>query len=155
MSSPAFALPLRLECRSSRFLKYTVSIVHALALLILLPLTLAWWIKLPALGLVLVQWAVTWRRFITFTAPLAVRRLVWTAEDRWVLYPNDGVTREARLLPSTYIHPLLVILRFRAEDKSRYAVILPHDSVDPDSHRRLRAQLRLQDREKVDGFLGK
>ena len=148
MSSPAFALPLRLECRTSRLLKYTVSIVHAVALLILLPLTLVWWIKLPALGLVLVQWAMTWRRFITFTAPLAVRRLVWTAEDRWELYHNDGVTRGAKLLPSTYIHPWLVILRFVTDDERRYAVILPLDSIDPDSHRRLRVQLRLQNGEK-------
>ena len=144
MSSPAFALPLRLECRSSRLLKCAVSIVHALALLILLPLTLVWWIKLPALGLVLAQWVTTWRRFITFTAPLAVGRLVWTAEDRWELYHNDGVTREARLLPSTYIHPWLVILRFVTDDKRRCAVILPHDSLSDGDHRRLRVQLRLQ-----------
>ena len=143
MSSPAFVLPHRLECRSSRLLKYTVSIVHAVALLILLPLTLVWWIKLPALGLVLLQWTVTWRRFITFTAPLAVRRLVWTAENRWELYHTDGVTREASLLPSTYINPWLVILHFVTDDERRCAVILPCDALDSDSHRRLRAQLRL------------
>lgn len=150
MSSAAYALPLRLERRPSRYLMYAVIGAHSVALMVLLPLPLAWWIKLALMGGIVAQWVVTWRRQVMLTAPQAVKQLIWSSENSWELHSADGASREARLLPSAYIHPFLVILRFMTEDKRRCAVILPPDSVDADTHRRLRVQLRLQGGEKPD-----
>ena len=148
MSSPACALPLRLDYRPSRYLMLAVAGVHAAALLVLLPLPLAGWIKWLVAAAVVVQGAVIWRRHVSLSAPAAVKRLIWAGDNRWELFSADGGSREARLLPAAYIHPWLVILRFITEDKRRCAVILPPDSLDPDSHRRLRVQLRLHGGEK-------
>jgi toxin CptA len=145
MSSAAYVAPLRLECRPSRYLLIALIAVHGLALLVLLPLPVAWWTKLPVALAIAAQWLVFWRRHVVLTAPLAVKRLVWTGEDRWELVNGDGALREARLLPGAYVHPLLVILRFLTEDKRSCAVVLPRDSLAPDDHRRLRVQLRLLD----------
>jgi len=121
-----------------------VVVVHSAALLVLIPMPLAWWMKsLLAAGIV-VQWIITWRRHVTFSASRSVKRLVWMVENRWELCDAAGACREARLLPAAYVHPFLVILRFATEDKRRCAVILPPDSIDPDTHRRLRVRLRLQ-----------
>lgn len=143
MSSSVSAPPLRLECRSSRWLVSAVAGVHGGALLALVPLPLAWWLKLLLMAGVVAQGVITWRRHVTFSSSRSVKRLVWTAENRWELCDAAGSCREARLLPAAYVHPFLVILRFATEDKRRCAVILPPDSIDPDTHRRLRVQLRL------------
>jgi len=122
--------------------------VHGTALLVLLPLPLMWWIKALMAAAVAVQGIVIWRRHVSLSAPSAVKRLVWAGENRWELFGADGASREVRLLPAAYVHPWLVILRFTTEDKRRCAVILPPDSLYPDSHRRLRMQLRLRAIEK-------
>lgn len=121
--------------------------VNGAALAVLLPLELAWWIKAPAALAVIAQWAMAWRRHVSFVSPRAIRRLVWMAENRWELSSSEGGNREACLLPAAYIHPFLVVLRFMTEDKRRCAVILPADGLDPDSHRRLRVLLRLKNGE--------
>ena len=143
MSLSAYVAPLRLNCRPSRYLLIALIAVHGLALLVLLPLPVAWWIKLPVAFAIVVQWLVSWHRQVVLTAPQAVKHLVWTGEDRWELFGGDGARRKARLLPGAYVHPFLVILRFLTEDKRSCAVVLPRDSLDADSHRRLRVQLRL------------
>jgi hypothetical protein len=143
MSSPAYALPLRLERQPSRYLMSTVIVVHGAALLVLLPLPLPWWIKVPLAAGIVAQWIGAWRNHVTLTAPAAVKTLVWLAENRWELFCADGASCEARLLPGAYVHPFLVILRFMTEDNRRCAVILPPGSLHADYHRRLRVRLRL------------
>lgn len=146
MSLAAYAPPLRLECRPSRYLLIALAGVHVLALVVLLPLPVPWWVKLPFACAIAAQWVISWRHNIMLTAPQAVKRLVWTGGDRWELLCADGQSHKARLLPAAYIHPLLVILRFLTEDKHRCAVVLPCDCLDHDCHRRLRVQLQLQQR---------
>ena len=147
MSSTSYAAPLRLERRSSRYLLSALLAVHGMALLVLMPLPVVWWIKAPLVLAVIAQGIVSWRRQLVFASATAVQHLVWTGGSRWELFNRDGTERQARLLPGTYIHPWLVILRFLTEDRQKCAVILPRDSLDPDSHRRLRVQLAmLQDK---------
>ena len=150
MSSHSYALPLRLERRPSHYLMLAVIVVHSAALLVLLPLPLLWWIKIPVAGGIAAQWISAWRRHVMLAEPKSVRRLVWMAEHRWELSGADGASREARLLPGAYVHPFLVILCFMLEDNSRCTVILPPDSLDSDSHRRLRVQLLLQGGQPVE-----
>jgi hypothetical protein len=144
MSSPVFAAPLRLECRPSRYLMLAVTVVHGGALLVLIPIDASWWVKLPVAAAVVVQWIVTWRHYVMLSAPAAVKSLVRTTDGNWELCRGDGGCFAAQLLPAAYVHPLLVVMRFITEDRRRYAVVLPCDSLDTDSHRRLRVQLRLQ-----------
>ena len=119
--------------------------VHGLALLVLPPLPVAWWIKLPVALAIIVQGIVIWRRSGMLTAPQAVKDLIWIGGNRWELLGGDGRRREAILLPGAYIHPWLVILRFslEEEDMRSCAAVLPRDSLNPDSHRRLRVRLSL------------
>jgi len=143
MSSPSYAAPLRLERRPSRYLLSALLTVHGMALLVLMPLPVVWWIKALLALAVLAQGIVSWRRQLAFGPAAAVQRLVWSGGSRWELFNRDGAGRRARLLPGSYIHPRLVILRFLTEDRHKCSVVLPCDSLDPDSHRRLRVQLGL------------
>ena len=152
MSSLTYVAPQRFECQPSRYLLIATVGVHGLALLVLPPLPVVWWIKVPVALAIMFQGLVTWRRYVMLSSPQAVRGLIWIGANRWELLSSDGALHEASLLPGTYIHPWLVVLRFLMdeEDKRSYAVVLPRDSLDPDSHRRLRVQLRLQANEKPE-----
>ena len=120
-----------------------VALVHGLALLVIIPIAIEWWIKLPVAAAVVAQWTHTWRRYVVLTAPAAVKSLIRATDGGWELCRGDGRCCTARLLPAAYVHPLLVVLRFATEEKHRYAVVIPADSLDADSHRRLRVYLRL------------
>jgi len=143
MSSLSYAAPFRLERRPSRYLLSALLAVHGMALLVLMPLPAGWWIKAPLVLAVVAQGIVSWRRQLVFASAIAVQRLVWIGGSSWELFDRDGAGRRAHLLPGSYIHPWLVILRFLTEEGHKYAVVLPCDSLDPDSHRRLRVQLGL------------
>jgi len=130
-----------------------LAVVHGAALLVLLPLPVSWWIKLPVAVVVLFQGWLAWRKHVRLMQPDSVRRLVWLPDDRWELLTADGAVREARLLPASYVHPWLAVLRFVAEDRRRYTVLLPSDALDPDSHRKLRVRLGLYSDEKLERSL--
>ena len=118
-------------------------VVHGAALAVIPPLSLDEWIKWLAAAAIIWQFIVIWRRHVTLATPRAVRCLVWEGNGRWKLFTTDGEYREASLRPLTYVHAWLVVLRFVTDDKRRSTVILPPDVLDPDSHRRLRARLKL------------
>ena len=154
MSSTVYAPPLRIDRRPSRFLLLTLTAVHGLAFLCLAPLPVAWWIKLPAALAITAQWIVGSRSQAALSSAAAINCLVWIGGHSWKLYNPDGIEWNARLLPGAYIHPRLIILRFLTEDRKRRAVVLPRDSVAPDSHRRLRVQLGLLQAEATGGDTG-
>ena len=143
MSSFASKPPLRLEYRPSSHLILILLGVHGTALAMLPPLSLDTMMKWPVAAAIIWQLIVTWRRHVTLAAPRAVRRLVWEGDGKWVLCSTNGENHEAKLLPLSYVHSWLVVLRFVTDDKRYCTVILPPDALDPDSHRRLRARLRL------------
>jgi hypothetical protein len=72
------------------------------------------------------------------------RRVVCRADGAWFLQDNEGALREARLLPSSYLHPKLVILNFALGSRAgkRNLVLCP-DSLDAQTLRRLRQHLRV------------
>lgn len=144
MSSPAYALPLRIERRFSRSLATAVLVVHVLAVVVVLPLDMAWWWKCLIAVAVIVQGVSTWRRHVSLAARGAVRAVLWKSEGEWQLMRVDGVTQIAQLRRASYVQPALVVLRFKIEGARRCAVLLPSDGVEPEAHRRLRVGLRLQ-----------
>lgn len=143
MSSPAYALPLRIERRPSRILAWAVVAVHASAVAVLVPLDLPGWLKLLVTVAVMFQAVITWRRHVSVSAAGAVREILWKADSEWELSYVDGSVRTARLRRAGYVKPALVVLRFIGGDGRRCAVLLPADGVDAEPLRRLRVGLRL------------
>src|SRR3569833_3466035 len=73
MSSPAYALPLRIERRFSRGLAIAVVLVHTLAIAVVLPLDVAWWWKCLIAIAVGTQVVFSWRLHVSLTAARAGR----------------------------------------------------------------------------------
>ena len=57
-------------------------------------------------------------------------------EDGWELTLGSGRRVQARLAPSTYVGPRLVVLNFRGPSWRRCSLVLPPDALDPDLLRR-------------------
>lgn len=74
----------------------------------------------------------------------ALTRLTWHAptetQSGWTLHDARG-THNAQLLPSSYVHPRLLVLNFKLADGTRRTRVLLGDETDADTLRRLRARL--------------
>lgn len=125
--------------------------VHGSALLVLpftgLPLPVIFIITLATARSLLLAW----RMHVSLTHPAAIRHLCWGHGSDWQLTRNDGITLHTSLQPRVFIHPRLVILRFRRSRWHAVSVLLTADRLDPELFRRLRVRL-LIDIHQLAGF---
>ena len=146
MSSKRFAAPLRLEPRPSRWLLAVLLIDHLGAVAALWPLSLLP-TPLRVLLTLLILLSLIWtlRRQGWLGSVPAIRRLTWQADGDWLLESGRGENLEAGLLPSSYVHPWLVVLNLHVEgERLTRSLTLWRDSLDPQSFRQLRARLKLE-----------
>jgi toxin CptA len=140
-----FSPPLRLEPHFSKRLAGILALLHSGTLLLLLPLRLSLAIKLIlALCVLFSAIQTTCRHLFFINHPLHG----CTLRDDSVELPTK---QRADILPSTYIHPQLVVLRVRlAENHNKaYFLILFSDALDKQTFRRLRVYLRHANARKV------
>jgi toxin CptA len=117
--------------------------VHLAGLAVLPWLPLAWYLQL-ALALVIVLGFVgAWRTHVLRGSPRAIRAAELDPEGAWTLRLADGRALAARLLPSSFVHPKLVVLNFRTGRLARRHLVLAADAADADALRRLRVRLRM------------
>ena len=118
--------------------------LHALMLVLLMASGLA---PAPMLG-VLAALALSWlwlrRHPALGFGRAALVRLVWHTDERWTLHLADGRSCDAELLPDSIVHPMLVVLRFRAEDGRKLARLIDGTEAEPELLRRLRARLGMR-----------
>ena len=80
--------------------------------------------------------------------------MIWDSDNDWSLHAASGEQLAVRLLPGSYVHPLLVILNFELEapplgtspsgqlfNTRRRSIVLAKDSADATTLRQLRARL--------------
>lgn len=143
MSSQKSATPLDLEPRRSRWLLWALGIAHLGALVlvaVLVELTVPG--QLLLVSAVLLSLWLTLRQLGWLGKPAAISRVTWQADGDWVVETGNGDVVEGKLLPTSYVHPWLVVLNFRLEGKRGVrSVVLLRDSLDESSFRRLRVRL--------------
>jgi hypothetical protein len=128
------AAPLHLVLEPSPRLRAALAAVHGLAALAALLNPLPLWLRLGLVAAV----AASLRR--NLRAP-AVRGLSLLPDGHWEIVGKKGVLTAAPG-PATLTTPWLAILDLRSAT-GRHAVLVPRDSVDPESFRRLRVHLRI------------
>lgn len=130
--------------RQSRLLARFLIGIHVLALITVLagvPNRLA---MVALLMVITLSFFRNYRRHVLHRGARAARRVVCQEDGRWRLQDHLGVMHDARLLPSSYLHPQLVILNFAldARPRRRNLVLCP-DSLDMQTLRQLRVRLRV------------
>lgn len=136
------ATTLKFSLGPSRGLTWLLSVGHAVAG-ILLWVTLPPWWSLAGCAVLMVSLRIALANHARRSARAAVVEVALAQDGRLELQRRDGNRAEGRLLPTTFVSPLLVILNL-STDRRRlpHAVLVPADSIAPDDHRRLRVWLR-------------
>lgn len=133
-----FELPLEFRQRPSRRVLFLVSVAHAGGIACLfftsLPPPATW----CAAIVIIAAYA--------FTLPQLLQRRGRFYLDmgrQWQWQGTDGTDEILHLLNGSFVHPWLVVLRFRGASGRRVALLAP-DNTNPDQLRRLRVYLRLR-----------
>jgi hypothetical protein len=136
--------PLHLNPGMSRHLALLLLLIHGAALVVVATLAAPVWVQIALISAVLVNFYSTFNTHVTGKSQLAVLSMVWDGEGEWTLLTNNGVSSKARLLPTSFVHPLLVVLNFSLVEKGRRSVILMQDSLDQKTFRNLLSRIRLE-----------
>jgi toxin CptA len=144
VSGPRERPPLRIRPGRSRFLAVFLLGTYgaAFAVVFATPLDWYWRAVLAAMVLAGLLYAMVVR--VLSLAPWVVREATWRPDGAWILTLVLGKQVEARLQPSSFVSPILILLNFRYRSWRSCSLVLPPDSLDPDLLRRLRARLRLE-----------
>lgn len=144
MSSTKYAQPLRLNPKPSRILISLLTVGHLGAIAVLFPLALPLFVKLGIAAVLVVSLVIALRKQPGRTGEGGVQALTWKADGDWLLETAEGESLNATLHESTYVHPWLVVLNFRLEDKrGLISFALAPDALDADTFRELRARLKV------------
>ena len=136
MSSQKYAPALQIDLQPSRYLFIFILGNHGGALLLLLIAPLSIWLKFMLPVAVLVS-----LRHHCNRLRQGFNYLRWDSSDQWWLRDQAGHEVAMQLLPGSYVHPLVLVLRFR-QGKRRYNLLLLPDSADRSLLRRLRVRLK-------------
>jgi len=146
--------PLLLRPQRSRLLALWLITVH------LLPFPALFLASLPSISRLLLLMLVGasfihhWRVGILRRGGGAVVEVRWSSDGRWDLLDGAGVLHAAELVGDRILLPGLVLLNFSLGRFKRRSLILFSDAVDRDTHRRLRAELRMGGRRGSDAGEG-
>jgi toxin CptA len=133
---------LKLSLGPSRGLTWLLSGGHAAAaVLVWVTLPIGW--SLAACAALVASLLFALGRHARRSAGAAVVEVALRQDGRVDLRRRDGACLQERLLPSTFVSPMLVILNLAGNRwRPPRAVLVPADSVAADDHRRLRVWLR-------------
>lgn len=116
-----------------------VVIGHAGALVLMTTLPFTWWLPLVAFAVAVSLWR-SWPLYVAHR-PVPTYAVTWHGDGRWTWCDAGGEPVACRLLPPSFVHPMLVVLNLSCRGKRRSVVLVP-DNIDADLLRRLRVRLR-------------
>jgi len=141
LESP-FTAPLRLDIKGSLGVVLLIVVpllLIAATVIFFTPLTW-YWLCLPICVLALVA-AYYLKLHYWQSLAKSVLEINQDAEKQWSVLAGDK-WHLVNLLPSSFVSPLLIVLNFKGPTES-FVVILPADSLDANTHRRLRVRVRM------------
>ena len=144
MSSKKYDQSLHLQPRSSRYLSLALFFLHGIALVVAANLTIPGWLSIVLSVAVLANFYTTFTVHVLGRGKYALLNMVWSDEGDWTLINGEGQELRASLLPSSYVHPHLVVLNFHIAKGGRRTAILLRDSLDSKTFRDLLVRMRLE-----------
>jgi toxin CptA len=142
MSSIKSLAPIRIEPRRSLRLAALLVLMHAGAVVIIILLPIAVWVKAPLCALLIVSLLNMLNIHALRRGKASIVEALWEGDGQWRLGTADGREHTARLLPGSYVSSHLVILRFAMEGSwQRRALVLLPDVLDATTLRKLRVRL--------------
>lgn len=141
LSSP-FSQALRFEVKRSAGVAALVVIpLILIAIPVLIYTPVSWFLRLLPLLLLMGIGAYYLKRHYWQTSRRSVLEINHDEDGQWSVRCIDH-WYPVELLPNCFLSPWLVVMNFKG-DSGRYTVVLPADSLDHESHRRLRVRVRM------------
>jgi len=138
MSSKKSAPALQIDLQRSSYLFSFIILSHSGAMLAQFWVPMVLWIRLTLMIVISLSFYLSWKNhFEKFNT------IRWDAVGQWWLINCNGHASAASLLPLTYVHPCLIVLRFKVERTVHSLILLP-DSADRSQLRLLRIRLKLR-----------
>ncbi len=133
-----------IELSPSRRMLVILLMIHGGALAALYPAALPLWVKLVlSVAAVVSCWRLC-RRWVFLAHPKAVTSIRWDGSGECLLLRRDNSEETGKLLPRSYVHPLLVILLLsNREGKPVHPVVIMPDMLNKHLFRRLRVKLEI------------
>jgi hypothetical protein len=135
MSLAKSALPLEIEITRSYYLCLFITLSHVAAIAAVAFTAIDSLLRVILIGAIFISLYRSWNPAPPFP------RLRRDSQGQWWLHDHNGSEYRAELLPGAYVHPWLVILRFRVNLATHDLILLP-DNVNGDQLRRLRVHLK-------------
>jgi hypothetical protein len=141
LSRPS-GIPLRIEPRFSRSLAWFVTLIHLISLSVVLALPFGW-VKGGLLVLLLMlSFAYCYLATVLKNGADSLIAVELDAAGEWTLITRNRLISHARLHHSSFVKPWLTILTFKTGRWMTRSLILPADSLDTQTLRRLRVRIR-------------
>lgn len=148
----AFELPIHITYRPPAWLAITLIISHVGAIICIFVLPVPPWIKVSLTAVVMAGLLRSLSRHLHDSYRSDPSQLILNASDEWILVDERG-DRSIMLLPGAFVHPALLVLRFRDNGRINTCILAP-STVNGDILRRLRVRLRfnkVMDEKKATG----
>ena len=135
-----FLLPVFIPLRHSRKIYYCVFAFHLFIMITvcIVQLSIDKWYLMILVGISF-SWYVKIFRNNTF--PLHAKTVLLNSNDQWFVINKQGEKIQAIILPGSFVHPRLILIRIRSRHRT-IPIILLDDNLDIESLRRLRVRLR-------------
>jgi len=153
MSLQKYASPLSINILPSRYLLTAMLLMHTGALVLVILISLPWAVQLLFSLFVVASffilafrfgWIASWSAVSRFM--IAGKAIRWDENDQWWLLSQDNREYHAELLPTSYVHHIMVIVNLRLTGqpwyKRRVSVVFLPDNIEAETFRRLRIRLR-------------
>lgn len=135
-----FELPIRFDYQPPPVLLQFLLVTHVLAIISFFIVAVPVWLRcLLCLGIV-VSYGYQYHKY--HCAKLNPVRFNLNASDEWQIISQQALVQHLRLQGRAFVHPELVIMRFKNEPGELINVILTAGNCTPVTHRRLRVRLR-------------
>ena len=134
---------VRVALKPSLYLSFVLTTAHVVCAGLLVPLALPAWAKLALAGRIAMSLLHSLRHHALRRSLSSLIALEVRDEDRAAVQTPDGEWHDARVLPTTYVSPVLTVINLRIPPAifARHAVIVP-DAIRAEDFRQLRVSLR-------------
>jgi toxin CptA len=141
MSSRKSVTPLRINLRRSHILAGFILVFHGGAIVLSL-VSLPLWQGSALAVATAMSLGYLLRRHGLLPGADTITLLIYDNNKDWLVITRAGTQYQASLQQPVYLQAWVVILNFRIDNRRRPIIILP-DMIDPESFRRLRVSLQL------------
>jgi hypothetical protein len=138
-----FELPIRIDYQPPSGLLHFITLTHTTAIISFFVVAVPIWVRcLLCLGVVVSYF---YQRDIYHCAKLKPVRVNLNASNEWQCISSQDELQFLQLQGRPFVHPGLIIMRFKNGHGKQIKVILTRGNCEPVTHRRLRVRLRFHE----------